>query len=80
MFLRRLGSDPHLNGAQSAGLKGCPDIFELETGDFAVIGKDITPIAISQLPAGANCGPDERIVIIPRRTLIGAKPDIPDNQ
>jgi len=79
MFLRRLGPDPHLNGAQSAGLKGCPDIFELETGDFAVIGKDITDKAIGQLPASASCGPDERIVVIPRRTLIGAKPDIPDN-
>jgi hypothetical protein len=80
MFLRRLGPDPHLNGAQTAGLKGCPDVFELETGDFAVIGKDITPQAIGQLPPGASCGPDERIVVIPRKTLVGAKPDIPDKQ
>ena len=80
MFLRRLGPDPHLNGAQTAALKGCPDVFELETGDFAVIGKDITPKAIGKLPPGASCGPDERIVVIPRKTLIGAKSDIPDNQ
>lgn len=79
MFLRRLGSDPHLNGSQSAGLKGCPDVFELETGDFAIIGKDITSNAIGQLPPSASCGPDERIVVIPRKTLIGAKSDIPDN-
>ena len=59
MFLRRLGPDPHLNGAQTPGLKGCPDVFELETGDFAIIGKDITPKAIGQLPTGASCGPDE---------------------
>ena len=79
MFLRRLGPNPHLNGAQSAGLRGCPDVFELETGDFAVIGKDITAEAISQLPQDASCGPEERIVVIPRKTLIGAKHDIPDN-
>ena len=80
MFLRRLGPDPHLNGAQSAGLKGCPDVFELETGDFAVIGKDITSQAEGQLPAGASCGSDERIVVIPRKTLVEAKSDIPDKQ
>jgi len=79
MFLRRLGPDPHLSGARSPGLRGCPDVFELETGDFAIIGKDITPKAIGQLPPGANCGPDERIIFIPRKTLVGAKSDIPDS-
>lgn len=78
MFLRRLGPDPHSNGAQTQGLSGCPDMFELETGDFAIIGRDITSTAIAQLPPSASCGPDERIVVIPRKTLIGAKPDIPD--
>jgi hypothetical protein len=80
MFLRRLGPDPHLNGAQTAALKGCPDIFELESGDFAIIGKDITGKAITELPPDASCGPDERIVVIPRKTLLGAKPHIPDCQ
>jgi hypothetical protein len=80
MFLRRLGPDPHLNGAQSSGLNGCPDVFELETGDFAIIGMDITPKAIAQLPPGASCGPDERIVLIPRRILLNAKPHLPDSQ
>ena len=80
MFIRRLGPDPHLDSAQSPALKGCPDIFELETGDFAIIGKDITRKAIGQLPPGASCGPDEIIVVIPRKTLVAAKPDIPDNQ
>lgn len=79
MFLHRLGPNPHLNGAQSAGLKGCPDVFELETGDFAIIGKDITHDAIGQLPQDASCGPDERIVVIPRKTLIDAKLDIPNS-
>jgi len=79
MFRRRLGPDPHAVGATTAALKGCPDIFELETGDFAVIGQDITAGAAKHLPPGASCGPDERIIVLPRKTLVLAKPDIPDN-
>ena len=79
MFLRRLGPDPHANGAKTAALSGCPDILELESGDFAVIGIDITAKASAHLPPTVGCGPDERIVWIPRTTLVLAKPDIPDN-
>ena len=77
-IIRRLGSDPHANGAQSAALNGCPDIFELDSGDFAIIGSDITDAATGKLPPSAGCGPDERIVWIPRKTLVLAKADIPD--
>jgi hypothetical protein len=78
MFARRLGPDPHAGGLQTPALRGCPDIWQLADGDFAVIGVDITEAAGSQLPPSAGCGPDERIVKIPRRTLVLAKPDIPD--
>lgn len=78
MFLKRLGPDPHANGAQTPALRGCPDIFELESGDFAIIGMDITDASISHLPSSAGCGPDERIVCIPRKTLVLAKADIPN--
>ncbi len=78
MFLRRLGPDPHANGAQTAGLSGCPDILELESGDFAVIGEDITATALAQMFPTAGCGPDERVVRIPRKTLVLAKRDIPE--
>ena len=77
MFLRRLGPNPHANGAQTPFLEGCPDLFELVSGDFAVIGRDITGEAAPQLPADASCGRDERIVLVPRRTLILAREDIP---
>ena len=77
MITRRLGPDPHANGAQTSSLQGCPDILELEDGDFAIIGVDITALAINQLTLGAGCGPDERIVKIPRKTLVLAKADIP---
>lgn len=78
MFSRRLGPDPHANGAQTEALQNCPDLFELEDGNFAVIGIDITETARPLLPPSAGCGPDERIVWIPRRLLVGAKPDIPE--
>ena len=78
MILRRLGPDPHANGASTSCLKGCPDILELESGDFAVIGRDITADTMPHLPATVGCGPDERIVWIPRKTLVLAKPDIPE--
>lgn len=77
-FLRRLGPDPHANGSQTPALCNCPDIFELESGDFALIGITVTEQAKAQLPPSASCGPDESIVWIPRKTLVMAKRDIPD--
>lgn len=79
MFLRRLGPDPHANGEQTSALANCPDIWELESGDIAVIGIDMTDQARGQLPPTASCGPDERIIWIPRKTLVRAKADIPDS-
>ena len=76
-FIKRIGPDPHANGAQSLGCHGCPDIWELDNGDFAVIGADITAHA-ANLPPSAGCAPDERMVRIPRKTLVLAKADIPD--
>ena len=77
MFLRRIGPDPHAGGAKSSGCSGCPDIFELQSGDFAVIGINITEGAKPQLPPTAGCGPDESIVWVPRKTLVLARADIP---
>jgi len=76
-FVKRLGKDPHENGAQTFALCGCPDIWELDSGDFAIIGTDISHSA-DTLPPSASCGPDERIVRIPRETLVAAKRDIPN--
>ena len=77
-FQRRLGPDPHANGAQTYALLGCPDIWELAGGDFAIIGTDITGEVAGTLPPSATCGQDERVIRIPRRTLVLAKPSIPD--
>lgn len=77
-FIRRLGPDPHANGQQTVALAGCPDILELANGDFAVIGIDVTDQAKKQMFPGASCGPDERVILIPRATLVRAKSDISD--
>ena len=78
MHLRRLGRDPHANNTQTPGLQGCPDMFELETGDFIIVGQDVTSKMRPHLPTGATCGPDERIILIPRKTLVLARQDIPE--
>jgi hypothetical protein len=78
-FIKRLGPDPHEGGAQTYALRGCPDVWELADGDFALIGTDMTSEAASALPPTASCGPDERVIRIPRKTLLLAKRDIPDS-
>ena len=76
MYLRRIGPTPQANGAHCAGCYGCPDIWELDDGDFAIIGADITA-SQAVLPTSAACAPHERIVKIPRQLLVGARAFIP---
>jgi hypothetical protein len=54
----------------------CPDLWELESGQIAVIGADQTELLISHLPKDASVGPDERIVVVDRHIFINAKKDI----
>ena len=76
MFIRRLGIQHEAGSLPCASGHGCPDILELETGDFAVIGTDITSAA-DQLPPGSGCAPGERMVRVPRALLVQARADIP---
>ena len=75
-FLRRLGPDPHLDGKETPACNGCPDLWELENGDVAIIGIRITESAKAMLPDSAGCGPDEEIVLVPRNIFLAARPDI----
>jgi hypothetical protein len=75
-FTRRIGPGPDAKSCNWTF--GCPDIFELADGDFAIIGSDITEASAGKLPPTAGCAPDERIVRIPRKLLVHAKADIPD--
>lgn len=74
---RRLGKSARELGTTS-GDGSCPDIWELDNGDIAVIGRDHTTAYQSRLPEGVTVDPDERLVIIPRSMIISAKGDIPD--
>lgn len=76
-FLRRLGKSSHELG-QTSGNSSCPDIWELDNGDIAVIGQDLTAEYEARLPEDVSVDPGERLVIIPRKTITAAKADIPD--
>ncbi|MFJ4897172.1 hypothetical protein [Streptomyces sp. NPDC088727] len=76
-LVRRLGKSPTELGT-TGGEQGCPDIWELENGDIAVVGRDLTDTYLPGLPPGLFVAPDERIVVIPRRTAAAAKADLPD--
>jgi hypothetical protein len=75
-IVRRVGASPRERG--SATGQTCPDIFELSSGDFAVIGREATAELDPELPSDAARADYERIVIISRDTLVRAKQDIPD--
>ncbi|MEU8245862.1 hypothetical protein [Nonomuraea sp. NPDC048916] len=75
--VRRLGKTPKERGDTTAAT-GSPDIIELDDGDFAVIGSDITDQIGVQPLHDARCAAGERIVRISRATLISAKSDIPE--
>lgn len=76
-FRRRLGKTAAAVGdSRTSG--DCPEIWELDNGDIAVIGREATAAYVDRLPPGVNIGPDERLVIISGRLLSAAKPDIRD--
>jgi hypothetical protein len=78
-FTRRLGKHPtELDGPPTDGIQGCPDVWELSNGDVAVIGRDLTGAYAGRLPEGVTVVADERLVVIPRATIIAAKEDIPN--
>lgn len=77
LFTRRLGKSPAELGV-TEDREGCPDIWELDNGDIAVIGRDLTADYASRLPADAAIAADERLVVIPGSTLRAAKRDIAD--
>lgn len=74
-LVRRLGKSALELGETSAG-PTCPDIWELDNGDVAIIGREHTADYAGRLPDGVAIGHDERLVVIPRSMLIAAKSDI----
>ncbi|MCK4730962.1 MAG: hypothetical protein KAT65_00760 [Methanophagales archaeon] len=50
----------------------CPDIFETESGDFVIIGSDVTSDVGKEIPEDAVISKGERVVLIPRVLLLSA--------
>lgn len=65
MFKRRLCTPQKPTPA----LNGCPDVWELEGGDVAIIGIRKTDLLKSLLPFDAKCGLDEEIVVVPKSII-----------
>ena len=76
-IVRRLGIAPAARSVECVACNNCPDLFELDDGDFAVIGFDMTAEMADRLPPDAGCGPGERIVRVPRAVLVAARREIP---
>lgn len=71
--MRRIGSTPAERG--STGTNNCPDIIELDDGQYLVIGKvpaDGVIKAKDFVEHGFSVGPDERTVVVPRDCLLTA--------
>jgi len=79
-IVKRCGVDPHAlpEGKESLFLNGCPDVFELSDGSYAIIGKKMTEELKNLLPEDAGISPEEEMVVVPRFILANAKRDIPD--
>jgi hypothetical protein len=61
---RRISDHPQRLGITNGGI--CPDFFETVTGDYVVIGKDITDRIDGQLPTDALVSNGERVILVPR--------------
>ena len=73
---RRLGVAPHERDKQDSCTQSgnCPDVFELASGDFAIIGRDVS--LQLDLPADAGRSESERTVVVPREVLLAAIRDL----
>ena len=81
-FEERVGPNPHASLTEGGPPKttpsadGCPDVWRVSGGDYAVIGIDVTETVARPLPDTAGCGADERIVLIPKDILEAAARDL----
>jgi hypothetical protein len=76
-FVRRLGKSAHELGT-TGGNSSCPELWELDNGDVAIIGTNLTSAYKGRLPAGVSIDTGESLVVVPRSTIVSAKADIPD--
>jgi hypothetical protein len=64
-FVRRLSGLPATRKANS-----CPDVWELDDGNIAIVGVDVTDTYADRIPDELHIYPgDERMVVIPRSSF-----------
>jgi hypothetical protein len=69
MIVRRLDTSPNpLCQSTSA----CPAFFELDDGNFAIIGATATEKIKPHLPDGSGCADHEAIIKVPRSVFLDA--------
>ncbi len=72
-LIKRLSDIPEGLTSFSRGGKRCPDIWETDTGDYVIIGEDVTNVVKENLPENADLSNTEQAVLIPRSVLQSAK-------
>ncbi|RNL87534.1 hypothetical protein [Halostreptopolyspora alba] len=77
-FKRRLGKTAAELGDSRIG-KDCPEFWELDDGDVAVIGRDATALLADRIPDDVSMAPDERIVVVPGDQFRSTIPDVVDD-
>lgn len=73
MKLTRRVCDPPAELLFSRGGNRCPDIWETDSGDYLIIGRDVTESVLDQLPSGAEItSSEEKAVLVPKEILQSA--------
>lgn len=74
--MRRIGTSPQQRGCATG--QNCPDVLELDSGDYLVIGELATdPDTLAQLLlSGASIGEGESAVIVPEDVMLAAAREI----
>jgi hypothetical protein len=76
-ILRRVGTSPRERGSLTG--ETCPDILQLDTGDYLIIGMFASPWAHAEAALaehGASIGDDEAAVVVPAEVMRAAALEI----
>lgn len=75
---RRMGTSP---AERCTGQTSCPDVLQLDTGDYLIIGTRTGPHLRAQLgDHSASIGRDETAIIVPAEVLHAAARQIVEEQ
>lgn len=70
-LVRRLSDEPASLRMSRNGNR-CPDVWETDTGDYVIVGQDVTAELGSQFPADTELDTNEKVVLVPKAVLESA--------